>query len=150
MQDLGIDLVCTRNDEKLIVQCKRLSVAREIPVRENVVSQTYGAAKFYALQEGLDDSCVIPVIATSYELSSVAKKFANLLGVRVREHVAFEPYPCIKCNISQRDGAKIYHLPFDQQYDRTAIGNRDGEFYAQTVNDARTRGFRRAFRWTGP
>jgi hypothetical protein len=29
----------------------------------------------------------------------------------------------IKCNISKRSGEKIYHLPFDQQYDKVKIVN---------------------------
>ena len=33
-------------------------------------------------------------------------------------------YPMIKCNISPKDGEKIYHLPMDQQYDRVVIGDR--------------------------
>ena len=34
----------------------------------------------------------------------------------------------------------------DQQYDRTIIGNRSGEFYAFTVKEAEDAGFRRAFK----
>jgi hypothetical protein len=44
---------------------------------------------------------------------------------------------------------KIYHLPFDQQYDRTKIIKSKGEFYAKTVIEAELRGFRRAHRWRG-
>ncbi|MFA6944293.1 MAG: hypothetical protein WC220_00200, partial [Pedobacter sp.] len=58
-----------------------------------------------------------------------------------------EKYPVIKCNIAS-DGEKIYHLPFDQQYDKTLIKN-NGEFYAATVREAENKGFRRAFRWRG-
>jgi hypothetical protein len=55
----------------------------------------------------------------------------------------------VKCNINPQTGEKIYHLPFDQQYDRVMIGNVEGEFYAETVAEAESRGFRRAFRWMG-
>ena len=54
-------------------------------------------------------------------------------------------YPCIKCNISA-DGTKIYHLPFDQQYDNVKIETHKGEFYCATVKEAEDAGFRRAFR----
>jgi len=40
----------------------------------------------------------------------------------------------------------IYHLPFDQQYDRTAILNK-GEEFVWTVTDAELKGFRRAVKW---
>ena len=49
-------------------------------------------------------------------------------------------------SISSKDGEKIYHLPFDQQYDRTIIGDCAGEFHAFTVKEAEDAGFRRAFK----
>lgn len=147
-QDLGIDLICEREGDVHIVQCKRLSVEKKIPVRENVVAQTYGAAIYYALQKSLDPRRVVPVIATTYTLSDMARKFAEFLQVSLREGLVFERYPCIKCNIG-RDGERIYHLPFDQQYDATVIGDRPGEFYASTVAEAVRAGFRRAFKWSG-
>jgi len=55
-------------------------------------------------------------------------------------------YPCIKCNISQIDGTRIYHLPFDQQYDKVKIEPHKGEFYCTSVKEAEDAGFRRAFR----
>jgi hypothetical protein len=39
-------------------------------------------------------------------------------------------------------------LPFDQQYDNTQIIN-EGEFYAETINEAMSKGFRRAYKWKG-
>jgi len=60
-----------------------------------------------------------------------------------------EQYPCIKCNVSLRDSEKIYHLPFDQQYDKTVIGHHKLECYVATVEEAERLGFRRAFRWHG-
>lgn len=57
-------------------------------------------------------------------------------------------YPCIKCNIST-DGEKIYHLPFDQQYDKTKININKGEFYCEKIEEAEKRGFRRAYKWQG-
>lgn len=67
----------------------------------------------------------------------------------IRENIAFEKYPGIKCNISVRTGERIYHLPFDQQYDTAKIGNVKGEFYAMTVAEAEKENFRRAFKWNG-
>ena len=148
LEDLGIDLVCIKDDEVRIVQCKRLSSSKGIPVRENVIAQIYGAAKYYTMENSQLINA-IPVLYTSYECSDTARKFAQLLGVRVFEHVAFQPYPCIKCNISHHNGEKIYHLPFDQKYDGTIIGDNDGEFYAMTVAEAEDSGFRRAYRWVG-
>ena len=58
-------------------------------------------------------------------------------------------YPSIKCNISKKTGEKIYHLPFDQQYDKTLIEGEKNESYAETVNKAEVLGFRRAWKWKG-
>ena len=56
-------------------------------------------------------------------------------------------YPLVKCNIAMRDGAKIYHLPFDKQYDRTKIIPANGEKYVYTVAETEKAGFRRAWKW---
>jgi hypothetical protein len=71
-----------------------------------------------------------------------------MLGVKIIEKFPIRPYPVIKCNVSLRDRTKIYHLPFDQQYDRTLIEFKD-ECYVETVAEAEALGFRRAFRWRG-
>ena len=88
------------------------------------------------------------MLVTSTILSDIAKEFAAILGVEFDENVAIEKYPLIKCNINRQSNEKIYHLPFDQQYDRTQI-SMSGERYAWTVEDAEKLGFRRAMRWKG-
>jgi predicted transcriptional regulator with HTH domain len=64
-------------------------------------------------------------------LSDTAKEFANALGVRYSENFSLKRYPIVKCNVSS-SGMKIYHLPFDQQYDNTKI-KEVGEFYAMVM-----------------
>jgi hypothetical protein len=147
-EDLGIDLVCSKNGHTHIIQCKRLSEQKGIPVRENVIAQVYGSALFYAMEKHVKEMPTALLI-TTYECSEMARKFAKHLGVVLREKFLFQPYPCIKCNISRATGEKIYHLPFDQQYDKTSIGDVEGDFYANSIIEAEAAGFRRAFRWTG-
>ena len=48
-----------------------------------------------------------------------------------------------------KDGEMIYHLPFDQMYDRVVIEPEKGECYVKTVAEAEQKGFRRAYRWRG-
>jgi hypothetical protein len=146
-EDLGIDLICTKDEETLIVQCKRLSQVKEIPVRENVIAQIYGASKYYEMENNIKNAK--PVIITSYKLSDEAKKFAKHLKVEVIEMFEIDIYPLIKCNTSNRTNEKIYHLPLDQQYDSIIIGHNTGEFYASTIKEAVSKGFRRAYRWKG-
>jgi hypothetical protein len=74
---------------------------------------------------------------------------AQALSVEVMEKEPLGEFPRIKCNINTGETGqktKIYHLPMDQQYDRTIVGNQDGEFYAFTVKEAEDAGFRRAFK----
>ena len=145
--DLGIDLICENETEIKIIQCKRLSKIKKIPLRENVVAQVYGSAQFYKMGKNTKKKC-IPAIYTSYKLSDEAKKFAKYLDVEYFEDEELTPYPLIKCNISAA-GEKIYHLPMDQQYDRVVVGDRLGEKYVKTVRGAVNGGFRRAYRWSG-
>ena len=53
----------------------------------------------------------------------------------------------IKCNVNPQTKERIYHLPFDQQYDRTMIGSVVGERYVATTAEAEQLGFRRAWRY---
>ena len=86
---------------------------------------------------------------TSTKLSEKAKEFAKALQVQVLEGFPFQRYPSIKCNIGRQTGEKIYHLPFDQQYDTTLIEEERNECYVETVAEAETLGFRRALKWRG-
>ncbi|MBQ7075436.1 MAG: hypothetical protein IJM94_01405, partial [Clostridia bacterium] len=90
------------------------------------------------------------LFVTSASLSDTAKIYAEKLNVAIQEHSALNlDYPCIKCNISKNTGEKIYHLPFDQQYDHIDISPEKGELYVRTVKEAESLGFRRAYNWHG-
>ena len=82
------------------------------------------------------------MIPSFTKLSDMAENFARILKIKVLIQ-DFVEFPRIKCNIN--NGNKIYHLPFDQQYDNAQIKNK-GEFYAYTVEEAESKGFRRAMR----
>lgn len=82
------------------------------------------------------------MIPSFTNLSEMAISFAETLGIRILRQ-EFVEFPRIKCNINGNN--KIYHLPFDQQYDTAQIKN-EGEFYAFTIAEAEAKGFRRAMR----
>ena len=88
-------------------------------------------------------------MSAATHLSDRARKFASQLDIQVDEGVPLADYPRIKCNIARRTGERIYHLPFDQQYDSTVIEPGRGECYIATTAEAETLGFRRAWRWRG-
>lgn len=159
-EDLGRDLICTKGNEIEIVQCK--CWASHKTIHEKHINQLYGTAvKFFIdhknitgrkepitlFPDFISSGQIKATFVTSTKLSETAKKFADALGIKVLQDKPLEKYPVIKCNITA-NGEKIYHLPFDQQYDKTLIKN-NGEFYATTVREAENKGFRRAFRWRG-
>lgn len=149
LEDLGRDIIAKKNGNTIIVQCKYWSVNKQI--HENYITQLYGTVACYCIENNLDKKHVNGMLVTNIQLSPMAKKMASYLGMDYVENFGIGDYPCIKCNVSIDEfGARtlIYHLPFDQQYDSTKISKK-GEFFAMTVAEAESAGFRRAFRWFG-
>ena len=139
LEDKGRDLIAQKDNEILIIQCKNWSKYKEI--HENHICQLFGTTVQYNIENNLLFKAT-PVFVTSATLSETALRFAEYLGVQVIQNKKLEEFPRIKCNINNKE--KIYHLPFDQQYDRTIIGDQKGEFFAWTVQEAVNKGFRRA------
>ena len=144
--DLGRDLICKKKEKTIIVQCKRWSQYKTI--HEKHVNQLYGTFIKYTIDYPKEK--VDAVLYTTTKLSERAKEFAKYLSIEIAEEFKLnEKYPSIKCNISRRNGEKIYHLPFDQQYDRTLIEEERNECYVDAVEKAENLGYRRAWRWRG-
>ena len=161
-KDLGRDVIAIKDNEVCIIQCKRWAQYKEI--HEKHVFQLFGTTMEYWIKnfenyrtqksfeefaKFLNENKLRPIFFTSTSLSNKAKEMANALSVEVIENEPIGEFPRIKCNINNDEfgsQTRIYHLPMDQQYDRTIIGNRMGEFYAFTVKEAEDAGFRRAFK----
>jgi hypothetical protein len=147
LEDMGRDLIAYKDNEIHIVQCKYWSQKKLI--HEKHIAQLYGTTIAYKIENG-EMFNVKPVFITNIELSEKAKLFAKYLDVIVVKKELSE-FPRIKCNYGKDEygiETEIYHLPFDQQYDRI-IMNRKGNFYAFTVKEAVKNGFRRAYRYYG-
>ncbi|MFH1792671.1 MAG: restriction endonuclease [Patescibacteria group bacterium] len=144
-EDFGRDLIATKGNLCHIIQCKNWSKYKTI--YENHIFQLFGTS--YEYQQSHLKSKIVPVFYTSTKLSETALEFAKRLGIEVKMNKKLEKYPDIKCNVSRIDKAKIYHLPFDQQYDTVKIEPKRKEFYCSTVKEAEDAGFRRAFRFKG-
>ena len=174
--DLGRDIIATKDDEVCIIQCKYWARYKEI--HEKHIFQLFGTTMEYwinnyrATRERfnlftqnlrnnkksknfeqfarfLNENKLRPIFFTSTNLSDKAKEMANALNVEVMENEPIGKFPRIKCNTNYDEfgsNTKIYHLPMDQQYDRTIITKSKGEFYAFTVKEAEDAGFRRAFK----
>ena len=146
LQDLGRDLVATRGKYTMIVQCKNW--ARDKRIHEKHVLQLYGTCVLFCLAHPQQQ--VSAHFYTSTSLSDTARQVAGHLKVHIKEGFSMGEYPRIKCNINQSTGDRVFHLPFDQQYDRTRVNKHSGECYASTVREAFEKGFRRAMRYYGP
>ncbi|MCX6792914.1 MAG: restriction endonuclease [Candidatus Falkowbacteria bacterium] len=145
LEDLGIDLICKKNNEIVLIQCKNWASFRTI--YEKHIFQFFGT--FFQYRDSNPGKKIRAVFCTTTKLSELATKFANALGIELKENFKFDQsYPCIKCNINNSTNEKIYHLPFDQQYDKTKILGKN-EIYCRTTKEAEVAGFRRAFRWHG-
>jgi hypothetical protein len=164
--DLGRDLIARRPGQTLIIQCKYWAQWRDI--HESAVFQLFGSMVDYLVEQRLlghapallpDEQDVFSsmkrngvsgVFVTSTQMSPRALVACDALRIKADTSIPLGEYPMIKCNVG-RDGDRLYHLPFDQQYDRVKIEPEKGEFYATTAVEAEEQGFRRAFRWrSGP
>lgn len=145
-EDLGRDLICKKGEKMTIIQCKNWSKFRTI--YEKHIFQFFGTVFQY--KDENPELEVNAIFYTTTALSDLARRFAKELKIQLEENHHFDrEYPSIKCNIGQLSKEKIYHLPFDQQYDKTKIQTERGEFYCKTVREAEEAGFRRAFRYKG-
>ena len=140
LEDMGRDLIATKGNDVLIVQCKNW--AQEKTIHEKHIFQLYGTVVMFSLNSKKN---VKGIFVTTTKLSDTAKKVAEHLGITIVENKPLGEFPRIKCHINKKSGEKIYHLPFDQQYDATVIDG-NGEYYAFTVKEAEEKGFRRAFK----
>lgn len=150
LEDLGRDLIVESHNVIKIVQCKYWSRSKEI--HEKHIFQLYGTAVSYKLDNDCEGKEVVPVFVTNIKLSDTAKRMASYLGVEYVEDYPMFDYPRIKCNVGHDSygfKTKIYHLPFDQQYDNVIIEPQKGECFAFTVEEAENKGFRRAYTWHG-
>jgi len=160
-EDLGRDLICKKDKNVEVIQCKYWS--KDKSIHEKHVYYLFGTAVEYYLEnfahekdmmhlslfpELVRKGNVTPKLVITTEVTPKAAQVAKLLGVDI-EIVPFQRYPSIKCNVSRKNGEKIFHLPFDQQYDTILIEEERLERYVDTVNEAESLGFRHAYRWKG-
>ena len=158
-EDLGRDLICKKDNAVEIIQCKRW--AQEKIIHEKHIYYLFGTTVEYFIENFGDEHLqlalfpdivrkrnVIPKLVTTIDVSDKAEQVAKVLGVAI-EKVPSESYPSVKCNVARRTGEKIFHLPFDQQYDTALIEEERLERYVETVAKAEALGFRHAYRWMG-
>lgn len=140
LEDMGRDLIVNKDNAAYVIQCKNWS-QRKI-IHEKHIFQLFGSVVEYNLDHRQKAQ---GVFVTTTELSPMAVKVAKELNIHV-VHIEMGNFPRIKCNIG-KSGEKIYHLPFDQQYDKVVVDATKGECYTFSVKDAEAKGFRRACKY---
>lgn len=144
LEDMGRDLIVSDPSHTYIIQCKNWAQEKEI--HEKHIFQLFGSIVQYGIEH--PKLSLKAVFVTTTSLSEMAQKVANQLDIEVR-YIKMGEFPRIKCNLGKDTygtPTKIYHLPFDQQYDRVIIDKSKGECYAFTVAEAEEKGFRRAWK----
>ncbi len=76
-------------------------------------------------------------------LTEEAKAFSELWDLKFFENIPLEKFPLVKCNVVEKNGAKVFHLPFDPNYDSAPKSGERNEGYAETVEEAVKKGYRR-------
>lgn len=140
LNDMGRDLIASKKDKTLVIQCKRWSAEKTI--HEKHIFQLHGSTAELSAEN--PDKTYKAVFITTSELSDTAKKACRNLNITFIENFPMSDYPLIKCNFN-RDGGKIYHLPFDPQYDKIVISKNTKSCYAWTVKEAEELGFRHTY-----
>jgi len=146
--DLGRDLIVKDKNITTIIQCKYWSKNKII--HEKHIAQLFGTITKYKIDNPCEN--VIGLFVSHTVLSDEAKNFCKALNIYLKENVEMGAYPLIKCNVGRdKEGSKsfIYHLPMDQQYDKILINKTEGDCYAFTIEEAESKGFRRAWKWHG-
>lgn len=144
-EDLGRDVLAEKDGVIEVIQCKRWAQHKEI--HEKHIFQLFGTMVAARIEN--PGKHVVGTFTTTTKLSPRAREFARVLDISVEESFPLADYPRIKCNIARRTGERIYHLPFDQQYDTTVVEAGRGERYVASTAEAEELGFRRAWRWRG-
>lgn len=146
VEDLGQDLICFKGNEVIVIQAKCWAKDKEI--RERHIFQLFSTTLLHKMENPNKKAKYTSILYTTAQLSPLARDIADKLKVKYVEYFSLDKgYPMIKCNVGKQ-GEKIYHLPFDQMYDKVKISGED-EFYAKTVEEAEKKGFRRAFKFKG-
>lgn len=164
--DLGIDLICKKENETLLIQCKNWSQKKQI--HENAINQLFGTSIKYYIEKYDSYQQIFrgtlfeeknlpfnnnfqPIFITTTNLSERAMEFAEMLKIKILVIPYDKNYPRIKCNNGKdkdNNQIKIFHLPFDQMYDKVQ-NIKNGGCNVFTIAEAEKLGYRKAFRWRG-
>lgn len=134
-KDSGIDLVCKRDNEVLLVQCKRLSHLKVI--HEDILNKLRGSLEEYKAKTENDN--VKAEVCASSQFAEDSINAAKIHNIKISVIPFDSEYPSIKCNISK--GLKHFFPIYHPLYDRISINPTLGECYCKTAEEAYQKGF---------
>ena len=135
LEDSGIDLICTKGDMILIIQCKNWN--RNRVIHEKYIHQLFGSASDYKMKvsEGFR---VGAAFYTSASFSEKAKETAKRFHIMLHEQYYLEKFPCIKC----KSDTHTYYIPNDIEYFTVNIDTKNGDMFCGSVDEAESLGFK--------
>lgn len=143
--DYGRDLICRRDGQVRLVQCKRWALSRTVHVK--YIHQLYGTLCQYVLEN--PSEFVKGVFFSTTRFSAESLEAAEEFEIEL--HPAFtlpERFPIIKCKVYP-DGHAFYHLPWDRSYGSVHLDLRPREglaprdCFCETIAEATAAGFQR-------
>lgn len=137
LEDGGIDLICTKGNKILIVQCKNWK--RDALMHEKHIYQLFGSASDYRINssKGLRTGAAF---YTSAIFSEKAREAAKRFHIMLYEQVYLERFPCIKCKTETH----LYYIPYDEQYFTLSMDIKNGDIYCASIDEAESLGFNHA------
>lgn len=132
----GIDLICKKNNEVRLIQCKRCknSVGAEYIKRFNYAVEYFKSCRSEYHQ-------VKPFFYSTSGYTAEAYAISKIYGIKIcyEKFDSIREYPPVKCINSH--GVKIYFLPFDKNFDKVPSNFDILMCYKFTVADAERAGY---------
>ena len=135
LADSGIDLICTKGNKVLIVQCKNWS--RNKIIHEKYIHQLFGSATDYKMNSQ-KESRTGAAFYTSASFSDRAKEAAEKFHIMLHEQFHLKRFPCIKCKADTH----TYYIPDDTEYFTVSIDTENGDMFCDSIDEAESLGFR--------
>jgi hypothetical protein len=147
--DCGIDLICKRDEEIVLIQCKARSEKKNSKIHQNTISQFLGDCLIYCQKENLKTSNIKAIIMINYEsLDDEAKDaietFKKIIHIEIQiiEMQSLFEIPMIKANME----SLIYHLYCDLSFRQMNAMNGKNKCF-KTIEDAENQGYRRSYKY---
>lgn len=140
LDDYGRDLICSKSNVVRVIQAKRWSDRTVIHMKH--VVQLFGTSLLLKHERKYEETPISILVSTT-AFADDAIFAAKALGVKLEVKPFDKIYPAIKFHKS-RTGEPLYHLPYDQQYDRIKMNISKGDKFLTSVEHAKKLGARRA------